>query len=117
MGKRIAKVLDIDGVVRENPDFPIAVIREKLDEKEAGNFEGTYVDPVFNDKVARNLYGRMMTLLEATIEPNRVKAVKDVFSKELKSWESDVYESANEMAGYYTGYDPTYSSMSKNIYQ
>jgi hypothetical protein len=97
MGKRIAKVLDIDGKFRETPDFPVAVVREPhKDEK--GTIEGRIVDPIFNGSVTRNLYGRVMTLVEATCETHKLKAVKDLFSKELMDWEGDVYRSARELS-------------------
>lgn len=92
MSKRIVKVLDCDGEFRENPDFPIAVVRES----DPG--ELPIVDPVFNIDVTGNLYGRIMTLVEATCEPHKLKAVKDLFSKELMSWENDVYSSARDLA-------------------
>ena len=95
MGKYKAHIVDVDGVIRDNPDFPTAILRKgSLADK--GNFEGDIVDPVFNDKITRNLYGRIMTLVEATTDPVKLKSVKDVFSKELKSWEADVYEEAFE---------------------
>lgn len=96
MGNRIAKVLDIDGEFRETPDFPVAVVREAVDKGEIG--EGTIVDPIFDHHVTRNLYGRMMTLVEATCETHKLKAVKDLFSKELLAWENDVYSSARQLA-------------------
>ncbi len=96
MGKRIAKVLDIDGKYRETPDFPIAVVREATDDGNIG--ESKVVDPIFNNQVTRNLYGRIMTLVEATCEMHKLKAVKDLFSKELMDWESDVYRSARQLS-------------------
>lgn len=94
MGKRTAKILDIDGKIRENPDFPIAVVRDRGEE----STEGKIVDPIFTFHVTRNLYGRMMTLIEATTDSDKLKAVKDVFSKELRAWENDVYQSARDIA-------------------
>lgn len=91
MGKYKAVIVDVDGAVRENPDFPTAILRRG----ELG--EGDVVDPVFNDKITRNLYGRIMTLLEATTDPVKLKSVKDVFSKELRSWEKEVYDEAFEL--------------------
>lgn len=96
MSKRIAKVLDTDGQFREAPDFPIAVVRQAVEGE--NSLEGTIVDPVFTHDVARNLYGRIMTLVEATTEASKLKAVKDIFGKELSSWEQDVYRSAREVA-------------------
>jgi hypothetical protein len=60
--------------------------------------ENLVVDPVFTSCVTANLYGRVMTLVEATCDPTKLKAVKDVFSKELRVWEDDVYKSARERA-------------------
>lgn len=98
MGNRIAKVVDIDGEFRENPDFPVAVAREPWTSEDGKVAEGLVVDPVFNSSVTRNLYGRVMTLVEATCETHKLKAVKDLFSKELREWETDVYDSARELA-------------------
>lgn len=54
--------------------------------------------PLFDGNVHNNLYGRMMTLLEAVIEnPIRLKAVKDLMSKELNAWSEEVHSSAVEV--------------------
>lgn len=103
MGKRLAEVVDIDGTVRDMPDFPIAVVRWKP--KDDSSFEDDIVDPVFDGHVTRNLYGRMMTLVEATCETHKLKAVKDLFSKELMAWEHDVYKSARQIVGKLNGSD------------
>lgn len=92
MEKKTTKVVDIDGQVRENPDFPVAVVRFATDG------EILVCDPVLSSKLVGNLYGRIMTLVEATTEPSRLKAVKDVFSKELHSWEDEVHKSAFDIA-------------------
>lgn len=93
------KVVFSDGSVGLSGDFPIAVVSEKSRKNEIGRLQGLVVDPVFDHNVTKNLYGRIMTLLEATIEnPERLKAVKDVFGKELRSWENDVFRSAREIA-------------------
>lgn len=97
MGNRIAEIVDIDGSVRQEPDFPIAVVRWAA--KDDSSFEGDIVDPIFDHHVTRNLYGRMMTLVEATCETHKLKAVKDLFSKELMAWENDVYQSARQIVG------------------
>lgn len=94
---RNVKVLDIDGKFRENPDFPVAVVRQ-AEENEDIDIEMMAVDPIFNYEITRNLYGRIMTLVEATCESHKLKAVKDLFGKGLKEWESDVYASARELA-------------------
>lgn len=89
-------IVDIDGVIRDKPDFPSALIRRSYSAPNTTGAEEVCY-PVFTDNIARNLYGRIMTLVEATTEPSRLKAVKDVFSKELKNWESDVYEDASDL--------------------
>lgn len=95
MSNRVAKVLDIDGNYRECPDFPVAVVRPQV-ESEFGA-EGEIVDPVFTTPLYNNLFGRVMTLLEATCETHKLKAVKDLFGRELISWYDDVFQSAREL--------------------
>lgn len=95
MTKRIAEIVDIDGTARETPDFPVAIVRRKTETE--NSLEGDIIDPIFNHSVSRNLYGRMMTLVEATCETHKLKAVKDLFSKELMAWENDVYRSARQI--------------------
>lgn len=96
MGKRKARVLDISGTFSETPDYPVAVVREKYEGEES--MEGPIVDPVFDFHITRNLFGRVMTLVEATTDMHKLGAVKDLFAKELRSWEEDVYSSARELA-------------------
>ena len=103
MGQRKAEIVDIDGSVRDNPDFPIAVVRWEV--KGERSLEGDIVDPIFDSHVTRNLYGRIMTLVEATCEAHKLKAVKDLFSKELMDWEGDVYKSARQIVGKVNGDD------------
>lgn len=80
-------------------DFPVAVVYEQQESApDSVVAEGSVVDPIFNDRVTSNLYGRMLTLVEATTEAHKLKAVKDLFSKELTSWASDVYRDAREIA-------------------
>jgi len=96
--KRIAKILDIDGELSEAPDFPIAVVRPAQESENGQAKEGMIVDPIFNYNVSGNLYGRIMTLVEATCETHKLKAVKDLFGKELRDWEDYVYKSARHIA-------------------
>lgn len=96
MGKRLARVLDISGKFSDTPDYPVAVVRDPGDNEES--WEGTIVDPVFDWHITRNLFGRVMTLVEATTDVHKLSAVKDLFAKELKNWEEDVYSSARELA-------------------
>lgn len=90
-------IVDIDGVIRDKPDFPKALIRQSYSARNTTGAE-MVVYPVFTDDIARNLYGRIMTLVEATTDPSRLKAVKDVFSKELRLWEKDVQEDASDLS-------------------
>lgn len=90
-------IVDIDGVIRDKPDFPKALLRQSYTTQGSTGAEQV-VDPVFTDEIVRNLYGRIMTLVEATTEASKLKAVKDVFSKELKQWSNDVFEEARELA-------------------
>ena len=87
-----------DGSQGLEGDFPIAVIRNQ-DGTLSENVGGNIVDPLFNGNVTRNLYGRIMTLVEATTDGSKLKSVKDIFSKELRDWERNVYDSAREIAG------------------
>lgn len=105
MGVVLAKVLDIDGEYRNNPDFPVAVVREDGGD---GTEKSIIVDPVFNHSVVSNLYGRIMTLVEATTDSHKLKPVKDLISKELNAWSDEVYMSARELA--------TGGNSSNNIY-
>ena len=92
-------IVNHNGTITETPEFPAAILRKgTLADKD--NFWGDIVDPVFDDKIVKNLYGRIMTLVEATTEPSRLKSVKDVFSKEIKSWSEQVYEDAAETCQY-----------------
>lgn len=96
MGKRTAKVLDISGTFSDTPDFPVAVVREPYENEQS--LEGKIVDPVFDWHITKNLFGRVMTLVEATTDMHKLSAVKDLFAKELRNWEEDVYRSARELA-------------------
>jgi len=92
------KVLDVDGKFRDNPDFPVAVVRDQRDESTNEFVGGLIIDPVLNYSVYNNLFGRIMTLVEATTDASKLKPVKDLFTKELASWNSDVYNSARELS-------------------
>jgi hypothetical protein len=112
MSKRTAEIVDISGQITSTPDFPIAVVR-RWQESE-NSLEGHIVDPVFDYHVTKNLYGRIMTLVEATSDTHKLKAVKDLFSKELMAWENDVYRSARQLAG--VGLDGRDFAGPSNIY-
>lgn len=100
MSNKKRTIVFSDGSQGSEGDFPVALTYEQEvttpDGKE--KFSNLVVDPIFNGSVTDNLYGRIMTLVEATTEPARLKAVKDVFSKELGSWASMVYDDAREIA-------------------
>lgn len=92
-------IIDIDGQVRDEPDFPVAVLREyPKNEDDTHIYESYVVDAILTHQATNNLHGRIMTLVEATTDPKRLKAVKDVFSKELRSWENHVNDSARQLA-------------------
>ena len=98
--RKTAKVLDISGVFSDTPDFPVAVVREYADDQPISEdmFGDRIIDPVIDWHVTRNLFGRVMTLVEATCDTHKLKAVKDLFAKELSAWERDVFDSAREIA-------------------
>lgn len=80
-------------------DFPVAVAyQQRYNYPDGQDYNEMVVDPIFDHSVTDNLYGRIMTLVEATTDTNRLKAVKDVFSKELSAWATEVYRSARELA-------------------
>lgn len=78
-------------------DFPVAVTYTQLDRFGGEEMATQVVDPLLTDSTFNNLYGRMLTLIEATTEPSRLKAVKNVFTKELNQWYTDVHSSAREI--------------------
>lgn len=92
------EVVFSDGSVGSG-DFPVAVRYTQVVNVPDGTIdESSVVDPIFNGTVYGNLYGRIMTLVEATTDSSRLKAVKDVFSKEMQSWASEVHQSAREIS-------------------
>jgi len=72
--------------------YPIAIFHgDKLDRM--------HCYPIFDGHAHNNLYGRLMTIIEAIIEDEkRQKAVKDIVSKELRSFGDALKESASEVA-------------------
>lgn len=91
------EIIFSDGSRGVHGDFPVAIAYIQRSTAGDTRYDNLVVDPVFSDAIYNNLYGRIMTLVEATTDPQRLKAVKDVFSKELHSWQSDVYHSAREI--------------------
>lgn len=91
------EILFSDGSKGNDGDFPIAVLwQQELTHPEP--MFNSVVDPILEHSAYNNLYGRLMTLIEATVDSQKLKAVKDVFSKELQTWFSDVHSSAREIA-------------------
>ena len=81
-------------VESKNGNWPIAVI---LPEEKDSPVKYCY--PIFDGYAHRNLYGRLMTIIEAVIEDkDRQKAVKDIVSKEIGSFAKDLDHSALEIA-------------------
>lgn len=105
-----------DGSKGLEGDFPVAVIwKQKVKNPDDSEFVNDVVDPIFDQRIARNLFGRMMTLVEATCEQHKLKAVKDLFAKELGDWESDVYTSARELAQGGDSSENIYTKRSRSI--
>jgi hypothetical protein len=98
MSMKDRTIVYLDGSKGLEGDFPVAVAYTQHTTRPDGSEQNDVVDPIFNSNVTRNLYGRVMTLVEATTESYKLKAVKDLFGKELGLWERDVYESAYEIA-------------------
>lgn len=88
-----------DGSVGMEGDFPVAIVSmQKVTMPDGDAIDNQVTDPVFTDAIVNNLYGRIMTLVEATTETAKLKSVKDLFGKEISQWSSDVYSSAREIA-------------------
>ena len=95
MSKKEFKVVFSDG--SEVGDFPVAVKHtQHLEYPEKQ--ENLVIDPIFTFSVKQNLYGRIMTLVEATTDSHKLKPVKDLFSKEIQEWANEVHRSADEIA-------------------
>ena len=108
-------IVYLDGSYGHVGYSPIAVVyNQKVD---YGTFGETnlVVDPIFNSQTYNNLYGRLMTLVEATTESYKLKSVKDLFSRELNDWSSSIYESARDIATSNL-VDSSHSTMNNNIY-
>lgn len=92
--KKNREIVYSDGSRGLGGDFPVAVIWCQ----ETENTKDFVVDPIFNTRVYNNLFGRIMSLVEATTDAYKLEPVKDLFRKELSRWSSDVYDSAREIA-------------------
>ena len=93
------EIVFCDGSHGLKGDFPVAVVYSREWKDPSSDTAVSYVvDPIFSDMIRNNLYGRIMTLVEATTDMHKLKAVKDLFSKEIMSWSTDVYESARELS-------------------
>jgi len=78
--------------VEMNGAYPIAIFHED-------KIREMYCYPIFDGHAHNNLYGRLMTIIEAVIEDkDRQKAVKDIISKELGSFSQELKRSATEIA-------------------
>lgn len=86
---------------RQGRSWPIAVF--------SGEIKGYSCHPVIDAVVYNNLMGRLLTIVEATIEsPERREAIKSLFRKELASWNDELIKAAMELA--------SGGSSSENIY-
>lgn len=102
MSNKKREILFLDGSRGDSGDFPIAVVKEfnsvNINDLTGEGQPLIVVDPILETSVYNNLYGRIITLLEATTDSSRLKAVKDVFSNALHTWFTDVQDSAREIA-------------------
>lgn len=85
----------VDGLIEQ---WPIAVfVKDVIDESDTLKQEMCY--PIFDGHAHNNLYGRLMTLVEAVIEDKgRQKAVKDIIARELSDFNRELSRSATEIA-------------------
>jgi hypothetical protein len=95
--KKEYKVMCSNG--SDDGDLPIAVTRVQSIQLPGTNKfeESTIIDPILDWNVVNNLYGRIFTLVEATTESYKMKAVKDLFRKEIGEWHNEVHRSADEI--------------------
>lgn len=100
VGSLDREIVYIGGERGPRGDFPVAVTYTQPDRWGGQEFVSQVVDPILTESVFSNLYGRMLTLLEATTEASRLKAVKNVFQKEMNQWYSDVHDSAREIVNH-----------------
>lgn len=56
-----------------------------------------YFIPAITTAAYNNLYGRMMTLVEATTEKSKLKSVKSLFQRELNEYFSQLEKSVEEL--------------------
>lgn len=65
-----------------------------------GNGEKDYLRyyfPALTDSAYNNLYGRLMTLLEATSDRDKLKVIKTLFQRELNDWFDNLEKSVKEI--------------------
>lgn len=92
-------IVFIDGSQGDEGDFPVAVVYNQIiSQGQNDSIDNYVVDPIFNGKLYNNLYGRLMTLIEATTEQYKLQSVKDLFGKELSEWQNSVHVGAREIA-------------------
>lgn len=111
------EIVYIDGSRGDKGDFPVAVTYTQVFGLPSGEDDvvSEVVDPVFNGSLYSNLYGRVMTLIEATTDAYKLKAVKDLFSKELNDWSNDVFQSAREITTGGDSSDNLYTRKDRSI--
>ena len=106
------KVVFSDGSKGYEGGEPIAVVYQEVSANADGSDERTVtydLRPVLNHAPYNNLYGRVMTLIEATTDPSRLEAVKNVFSKELLAWFNDVKNDSNDITNGIQGSNNIYT--------
>lgn len=84
-----------DGLIEQ---WPIAVFVKNVIEKD-DYLKQDMCYPIFDGHAHNNLYGRLMTLVEAIIEDkDRQKSVKDIVARELSDFNRELSRSATEIA-------------------
>lgn len=81
-----------------NDDVPCGVKRtEFIGDNRTTSGEIPYYYPLLTAPAYNNLYGRVMTMLEATTDKDKLKVVKTLFQRELNDWFSDLEKSVKEL--------------------
>jgi hypothetical protein len=79
--------------------------------------ELNYFFPAVTDSAYNNLYGRLMTLLEATTDKDKLKVVKNLFQREINDWYDNLEKSVKEIDERQKSDSPAeYGYYYKNVY-
>jgi hypothetical protein len=84
-------------VTPKNGAWPITVFHDS--NPTSDTLKEMFCYPIFDGSAHNNLYGRLMTIVEAVIEDkDRQKAVKDIVARELSNFSKELSRSATEIA-------------------